>query len=785
MNKRIIKRIVTILFAAAIAIAGIYYVPSTQTEADAFEKSIASFPDSYKPALRALHKKYPKWTFVPYNTKIKFTTAVYKESINNNSLIENTFSKFLKSNGKGDYSPSSKKYIAKDGGTWVSSSINSVAYFMDPRNFLNNKSIYMFESLSYDASSQTQSGVEAVLKGTFMYKTNICYLNSKGKYIKTNTKYSAQIISAAKASKVNAYYIASKIRQEIGGRKNSKYAGMGGSGSVSGSYGSYKGIYNFYNIGAFTGANPVASGLKWAKSGKTYSRPWNTPMKSINGGAKYIGDKYINCGQNTIYYERFNVNKKSKYGLYQHQYMTNVYGAAAEANMTAQAYNSMGIAGMQKKFIIPVFSGMASRTQKLYLGSSSKKGKTSKAITMRKGPGTSYKSVVKLPKKASLVIYKGMVCNSGYSVGLLQNPYWFYVKATKGKKTYKGYVSASFTKLNVEKYVTKNKKVALPKTISGAGKVYYRTDNPAVCTVDSSGNVTGKKKKSTTIYAFSAGGPMSAIKVKVCSSGAKVSPSSTTLYTTQQKKLKVTLYPSSKKNSVKSFKTSNSAVATVSTNGTITAKKAGKATITCVPKSGFSSTCAVTVHSATPSQPTLKIASAGYDALKLSWNTQKNISAYHIHKKGTDGKFHLLKTVTGKTTSYKDTKLTTGTKYEYYVVAARKVNKVTYKSSHQKTQSGTPVPGKPVISSAKAKGTGVNLKWKAVAGATGYNIFRSNKKKSGYKKTVTIKSTSKLEYYNSKLTKNKKYYYKIIAYRTVKGKNVFGSYSKAKKFVRK
>lgn len=90
---------------------------------------------------------------------------------------------------------------------------------------------------------------------------------------------------------------------------------MGASGSVSGQYSkTYTGIYNFYNIGAYSSANPIANGLAWAsnRKDKTYNRPWTKPGKSIIGGASYIGEKYINCGQNTTYYQRFNVNKGFK-----------------------------------------------------------------------------------------------------------------------------------------------------------------------------------------------------------------------------------------------------------------------------------------------------------------------------------------------------------------------------------------------------------------------------------------------------------------------------------------
>ena len=785
MQNKTVKRIIGFALAMALVVASVNFVPKTQVKADAFETSIKGFPDSYKSSLRALHKKYPNWKFVPYKTGIKFSTAVSKESKNNMSLIENYFSKFFKSNAKGDYFPQTKRYVAKDGGTWVSANKNATAYFMDPRNFLNTSSIYMFESLAFDSSTQTQAGVEAVLKGTFMYKTNICYLTNKGNYTKTSTKYSAQILAAAKAANVNAYYIASKIRQEIGGGKNSKYAGMGASGSVSGSYGSYKGIYNFYNIGAFTGANPIASGLNWAKSGKTYSRPWNTPMKSINGGAKYIGDKYINCGQYTIYFERFNVNKSSSYGLYAHQYMTNVYGAAAEADLTAKAYNSMGIAGLSKKFIIPVYTSMPAKSQSVTLGATGKNAKTSDSIMIRKGPGSGYKGLVTLPKGTKVTVYHGKISNAGYGVRLLKNPYWLYAHARYKGKLYKGYLTASYVTITTAKYITKKVKTKLPVKISKSGTIYYRSNNPAICTVDSKGYVTGKKKGSTTVYAISATGSISGLKISVVSSGVSVTPNYVSLYTGQTKKLKTKLLPSKKKNSVKKFTSSNSKVASVSKKGVITAKAQGTAVITCKPKKGFSSKCTVKVTNATPGQSKLSAKATGYNSASVSWTSQYGITEYRVYRKPQVGPLKLVKAVPGTVTSLKDTNLETGVKYTYTVVAFRTVSGKVHKGPTSNGVVVQPVPGKSKIKKMKAKGKGVTFNIKAVAGASGYNIVKRVGSNKSYKKIGVIKAGQKLTFYDKKLKKGKKNYYKIIVFTTVKGTHYYGKYSKVKTFTRK
>ena len=96
-----------------------------------------------------------------------------------------------------------------------------------------------------------------------------------------------------------------------------------------------------------------------------------------------------------------------------------------------------------------------------------------------------------------------------------------------------------------------------------------------------------------------------------------------------------------------------------------------------------------------------------------------------------------------------------------------------------------PLPSKSKIKKMKAKGKGVTFNLKKVDGATGYNVVKSVNKGKGYKKIATIKANQKLTFYDKKLKKGKKIYYKVIAFTTVKGTHYFGKYSKVKSFTRK
>lgn len=706
-KNKILNIVVSVIMAVAMVVGLCTVFDADTVEVNAasntFEKSISGFPDSYKPYLRTLHAKYPKWKFVSYNTGINFTTAVSEEFKDNKSLIENAYSKFLKSNASGDYNVSKGTYIPKDGGNWVTTSKNAIAYFMDPRNFLNTTHIYMFESLSFDSETQTQAGVEAILDGSFMYKTNIGYITTAGKYKSTNTRYSAQIMSAAKSTKVSAYYLASKILQEIGTKKNSKYAGMGASGSVSGQYSkAYTGIYNFYNIGAYSGANPIANGLSWASSGKTYGRPWTTPGKSILGGAQYIGEKYINCGQNTTYYQRFNVNKNAKYSLYTHQYMTNIYGAASEASFTAEAYESLGIAALEKTFIIPVFNNMPNETNIVRLGNTTKSGSTIASVNLRKGPSTGYKTLVTLSKGDAVKVNGGVMTDVLYGTQWLSNPYWYKVSVTKNGKSYNGYLAATYVNLNSEKNVAKGEKVKLPVTLNKSETVYYMSDNPAIATVDSSGYVTGIKNGFVTIRAFLGAGSMGSMTIQVGGANYK------------------------------------------------------------------------------PKKPVMKGASKNYKSIKLTWTPESGVSGYMIYKKNAQGKYALIKRVGGSTSSYIDTKLTTGQAYSYKLKAFRKVNKVKYKSAKSKTVTVRPIPGRTKIKSIVSTGSNVVITWKQIKGASGYKVYRSEKKNGTYKEIVSLSGKKSNTFTNRKLTKGRTYYYKVAAFRNVSGRTIYGTQSKIK-----
>lgn len=84
------------------------------------------------------------------------------------------------------------------------------------------------------------------------------------------------------------------------------------------------------------------------------------------------------------------------------------------------------------------------------------------------------------------------------------------------------------------------------------------------------------------------------------------------------------------------------------------------------------------------------------------------------------------------------------------------------------------------LTSVKAGKKKITLRWKKVKDADGYVIYRSTKKNKEFKKVKTIKKDSTVKWTNTKLKANKRYYYKVRAYKVVDGKNIYTQYSAVK-----
>lgn len=133
--------------------------------------NVQGFPESYKPGLRELHAQYPNWTFTAFHTNLDWNTAVENESVIGRNLVSSTSISSWKSTAPGAYNWDSGTWPGFDGSSWVQASEDIIRYYMDPRNFLNDKYIFQFMKQSYNSSIHSREGLESMVSGTFLSGT--------------------------------------------------------------------------------------------------------------------------------------------------------------------------------------------------------------------------------------------------------------------------------------------------------------------------------------------------------------------------------------------------------------------------------------------------------------------------------------------------------------------------------------------------------------------------------------------------------------------------------------
>lgn len=495
MNKRnILLKIICLILSISLLIS--FFVPiilnaaSIDTAKKEVLKTIADIQNidenkypGYKEKLEALKKVHPNWTFTLYYTGIHWDTAVYNEA-------EGLHSRSLVQGKNGEWLCSSCGTKVYDAGGWMCASKKAVAHLMDPRNYLSDNYIFQFERLSYDASTYTIEGIEKILNGTFMAQKTIreYYHNENFEDI----TFAEAIMEAATSSGVSPYHLAARIRQEVG---------VNGSNSIFGTYKGYEGYYNFYNIGANSGTDPIGNGLKYASStnvGK-YLLPWTDPVKAIKGGAIWIATNYIAVGQDTLYFQKFDVVSNGT-AFYNHQYMQNIFAAKNEGNTTYNAYNKLGLINNNYNFIIPLYEGMprtlspepsnASNHVTIELNEKVKINATN--VSLRSKPTTSSTRLSVLAKNTELTRLQKNVANAnGYAwdkvklsngtIGYVANKYLSTVttssNTTNNTTTTTTVIKTATAKVNVRsKASTKGSKVA---TIAKGTKVTILQENAA------------------------------------------------------------------------------------------------------------------------------------------------------------------------------------------------------------------------------------------------------------------------------------------------------------------
>lgn len=158
-------------------------------------------------------------------------------------------------------------------------------------------------------------------------------------------------------------------------------------------------------------------------------------------------------------------------------------------------------------------------------------------------------------------------------------------------------------------------------------------------------------------------------------------------------------------------------------------------------------------------------AKAGYRIYVKGGNAKKWTKAADVK---ASKKSYVLKKVNGKA-------LQSGTVYQVKVASLTK-NKKT--EGRKLTAKISTAPGKTGLAAKKVKKATVQIKWKKVKGASGYQIQMKTSKKASYK-TIKMAGKNAASYKQGKLGKTKVAYYRVRAFKVVNGKQIYGSWSTA------
>lgn len=135
-----------------------------------FEQYLSSqgFPESYKPGLRQIHAEYPNWVFTAQHTNLDWNDVINNESVVGRNLVPGSSPTSWKSMEAGAYNWETNTWPSFDSGSWVAASREIISYYMDPRNFLNEKYVFQFLRHKYNSNIHTIDGIKSMVQGTFL-----------------------------------------------------------------------------------------------------------------------------------------------------------------------------------------------------------------------------------------------------------------------------------------------------------------------------------------------------------------------------------------------------------------------------------------------------------------------------------------------------------------------------------------------------------------------------------------------------------------------------------------
>ena len=367
-------------------------------------------------------KKHPNWRFEPVYLNLDFNEAVEGEyKSNRTNLVDTTVyqGEWIREN---PYSS----------GEWYSASRKAIAYFMDPRNFLDDVNVFQFQYLNdYLNGVATLEGIQNQVNGTFL------------------NNYANDINTACLNQNVNPYYVIARLFQEQGRNGTTIGTGMNG--------GDGKTYYNPFNIGANLG-NDYETALATAKK---YG--WDSMQKAIQGGIDFLKANWLENKQNTLYLNKFDVDASNGTNLYEHQYMQNLSAAYSEARTLRGCYVNTDKLESEFVFYIPLYENMPTEVSPMPVNNVDETAMSAKIVNI---DSLEIKETTQENAKVLGTLSKG---ETVLSVERAVNGNWSKIVTDKQVNGYNiiGYVSGDYLEFIKDK--TNSNYIATVKTQDGIG----------------------------------------------------------------------------------------------------------------------------------------------------------------------------------------------------------------------------------------------------------------------------------------------------------------------------
>lgn len=158
-------------------------------------------------------------------------------------------------------------------------------------------------------------------------------------------------------------------------------------------------------------------------------------------------------------------------------------------------------------------------------------------------------------------------------------------------------------------------------------------------------------------------------------------------------------------------------------------------------------------------------------SFNATWDKQDGVDGYEYIVKTDKNKVKASGTLSGYSSSFSVSKISNEVIYSGQIRAFSTINGIKYYGDWSDTSYFFTQPR---VTKAKVNGSKLTVKWKKVGGATGYDVYVSTKKTSGYKKVKSVSSkktsvtVSKLG--KKKFSKKKKYYVYVVTKKKVNGR---------------